>query len=94
MTELNGVIGGYPYVNCPNCDLLIEIDALNCCIFRCGIYKQTYTQIPPHSTREECDRLLNTNQIYGCSKPFIIRQVVNPLTPDGHTYIAEKCDYI
>ena len=74
------------FVNCPNCDIMIEIVELNCRIFRCGIYKNNYIQIPPHSTREECDRLIKNNEIYGCGKPFRILQT-------NTKYIIETCDY-
>ena len=74
------------FVNCPNCNIMIEVVELNCCIFRCGIYKINYTQIPSHSTREECDRLNKNNEIYGCGKPFRILQT-------NTKYIIETCDY-
>ena len=84
------------FVNCPHCDILIEVLELNCCIFRCGIYKKQnqgsappfeYIQIPPHSTKEECDRLIKNNEIYGCGKPFRII-----VASSG--YIVEICDYL
>jgi hypothetical protein len=80
----------FRFVNCPNCDIMIEIVELNCRIFRCGIYKINYTQIPPHSTREECDRLIKNNEIYGCGKPFHII----PSSSGKPCYIIESCDYI
>lgn len=57
---------------CPHCDITIQVkkNEINCCIFRCGIYKNNYNQIPPHTKKEECDRLKNNNLIYGCGKPF------------------------
>ena len=70
-------------VYCPNCGMPIEVVELNCSIFRCGIMKDTFEQIPPHSRKEECDRLKKEDLIYGCGCPF---QVVNG--------IAEDCDYI
>ena len=71
--------------NCPHCDMTIEVEEsqLNCKIFRCGIYKNNYTQIPQHSTKIECDILYNTGKIYGCGKPFIY---------DGKN--VKICDYI
>ena len=57
---------------CPNCNTDIEVlkQQTNCRIFRCGIYKRNGNPIPPHTKKEECDRLFNNNLIYGCSKPF------------------------
>jgi hypothetical protein len=28
--------------------------------------------IPPHSTKEECDSLVENKLVYGCAKPFQI----------------------
>ena len=71
-------------INCPNCNICIEIIQLNCRIFRCGIYKDTYIQIPPHLPKKECDLLIETDLIYGCGKPF---KMLDDNTPD-------TCDYI
>jgi hypothetical protein len=92
MTETTHLPKGvYPYVNCPHCDIFIEIIELNCCIFRCGIYKHNYTQIPPHSTKSECDRLIKNHEIYGCGKPFRIRTCGSK---HPYTYKIESCDYV
>ena len=74
-------------IHCPHCNLLIVIDELNCCIFRCGIIKKTGTQIDPHESKEGCDALAQNGEIYGCGKPF--RIIIN-----GTTLIVEKCEYI
>lgn len=66
---------------CPHCGIYIEIEKINCAIFRCGVYKSTGLQIPPHLSKEECDSILN---IWGCSKPFLLNK----------ENILEKCDYI
>ena len=68
-------------INCPHCDMPIIIEELNCGIFRCGIYKDTFKQVDPHLSKEECDKLGDT--IYGCGKPFQYRNNV-----------ISKCDYI
>lgn len=70
---------------CPHCNINIEVlkNQVNCKIFRCGIYKSTGKPIPPHTKKPECDRLVNQNLIYGCSKPF---------TMDGKN--VNICDYI
>ena len=75
-------------ITCPHCDAYLCITELNCCIFRCGIYKKTNEQIDPHLSKEKCDILIETNQIYGCGKPFQI------ITKDDNTWIVQKCDYI
>lgn len=69
---------------CPHCHQMIEIIQLRCRIFRCGIYKENYKQIDPHSSKEKCFQLIKNNQIYGCGKPFLINQSLE----------AEKCDYL
>ena len=61
----------------------VEKKQLNCKIFRCGIYKKTGKQIPPHSKKTICDNLAKNNLIYGCGKPFIYKD----------DYV-EPCDYI
>ena len=57
---------------CPHCSVMIEITALNCGIFRCGIYKDNGLQINPHMSKEECDKI--KDDIYGCGNPF---QIIN-----------------
>ena len=73
---------------CPHCNIKIEILELNCRIFRCGVYKHNLENINPHLSKEECDKLVEENLIYGCSKPFII------IGESNNIYISEKCDYI
>ena len=57
-------------VFCPHCNQGIEVIKRNCCIFRCGIMKSDYKQIPPHLPKVECDKLAAEDKIYGCGKPF------------------------
>jgi hypothetical protein len=75
-------------ITCPKCNDILIISELNCYIFRHGIYKKTNEQIDPHLSKEKCDILIETNQIYGCGKPFKI------IIQDDNTLIIEKCDYI
>ena len=70
-------------VQCPTCNIYIEILELNCKIFRCGMYKNSFTQIPPHLEKSECEQLVLYDLIYGCGHPF---KIVN-----GIPYV---CDYI
>lgn len=76
----------YPlFVECPHCRATIEVEKLNCCIFRCGIYKKDNTQIPPHLPKPECDRLFAAGLIHGCGRPFRY---------DMDTRAVVICDYI
>lgn len=71
-------------IECPHCQQLIWIEQLNCRIFRHGVFKNSYEQIPPHSSKQDCDNWSEQNLIYGCGKPFKIQE-------DGVVVI---CDYI
>ncbi len=57
-------------LSCPHCGIHIEIAEINCGIFRCGIYKTTGQQLPPHLSKTSCDALKNADKIWGCSRPF------------------------
>lgn len=74
-------------VNCPYCEQSILILEVNCGIFRCGIYKESWNQLPPHSSKEECERVLSEGLIFGCGGPFQVR-----VDNTGET-VVEKCDY-
>lgn len=69
---------------CPHCGGYIQVakTEINCQIFRHGQYK-TGQAVPPHSSKEVCDRLVASHLVYGCCKP---------LKFDGHTVTI--CDYI
>lgn len=69
-------------IKCPNCSRFIEVLELNCRIFRCGVFMDTYQQLHPHSSKEECEQAVKDGLIFGCGKPF---EVI-----DG---IALRCDY-
>ena len=75
-------------VICPNCDELVMIHELNCCIFRHAILIKTEQQIDPHSSKEVCEELLKSGKIYGCGKPFKI-----VVLEDGK-WMIQKCNYI
>ena len=70
---------------CPYCNLLIQVkkNEIACKIFRHGFFKDKNQQVPPHASKEICDRLVEENKIYGCGKPFRF---------DGKG--VEKCGYI
>jgi len=73
------------YISCPHCHLLCEIKKsdINCGIFRHAVFKQNMQFVPPHASKEECERWLENDLVFGCAKPFKF---------DGSK--AEKCDYI
>jgi len=78
-------------LSCPHCNggIIVQRNELNCRIFRHGVYLNMQP-MNPHTPKEECDRLVQTNQIIGCGKPF---RVINE--PNGtDKLIAVKCDYI
>ena len=77
---------------CPHCGGLIDIsqNETNCRIFRHGVLKDTFKQINPHANKYECDKYLLNNTIYGCGKPFILKQC----SKEGYHFIIEKCGYI
>lgn len=70
-----------PYESC-NQYIMIFKHELNCCIFRHAVDK-SYKQIHPHASKEECEKLIRNDMIYGCCKPF---RIINEK--------IEKCDYI
>jgi hypothetical protein len=80
--------GDFFKFKCPHCTQELEVHKTetNCCIFRCGIIKQSKTQIPPHTSKPECDRLRNNGLIYGCARPF-------KFVYSNPNYV-EKCEYI
>jgi DNA-directed RNA polymerase subunit RPC12/RpoP len=59
-------------VTCPHCQVKMIILELNCKIFRHGVYKSNFQQIDSHMDKNECERLVSNNLIYGCGKPFRI----------------------
>jgi len=58
------------FVQCPYCDTVIEVEAVNCAIFTCGVLKSTGVQVNPHASRAEIEPLLAQNLIYGCGNQF------------------------
>lgn len=74
-------------IECPHCKGSSYIDQINCGIFRHAVYKHNNEPIPPHTSKEECERLCSQDLIYGCSKPF-------RLVKKEDIYIAVECDYI
>ena len=77
-------------VKCPHCKADVIIEEINCSIFRHGIYKHNLQQIDPHLNKIKCDDLINNNEIYGCGKPFRIKNI----NTSTNEWISEVCDYI
>ena len=76
-------------INCPSCNATILIDKseINCKIFRHGVMKESGKQIDPHLSKDNCDKLVKDNRIYGCGKPF-------KLEFNGFEWQAMHCEYI
>lgn len=70
-------------IPCPHCDLFIHIESINCMIFRHAAFKANGMHVSPHLPREECERLVSTNLVDGCCKPFRF---------DG--ILVSKCEYV
>jgi hypothetical protein len=75
-------------VTCPHCQIPVEIEQLNCRIFRHGTLKHNGQQINPHETKEVCDYFVDNNMIYGCGKPFQI------IENEKKELVAIICGYI
>tara|TARA_Y100000816_G_C25689659_1_gene364905 strand:+ start:227 stop:520 length:294 start_codon:yes stop_codon:yes gene_type:complete len=73
------------YIQCPHCNAYCSIhkDDIRCTIFRHAVYKKDFSFVHPHATQDECEYLVDTNQVYGCGKPFIF---------NGN--FIKKCGYI
>lgn len=71
---------------CPHCNgtIMVFQGELNCRFFRHGVYRNSGEPIPPHASKEECERLVAANLINGCGKPFRITDSME----------AVICDYI
>jgi hypothetical protein len=75
---------------CPHCGGCVQVmeGELKCHIFRHGVLKESGTQMNPHETKAECDRLVALGLIFGCGKPFRV------IYQEDRTAIAVACDYI
>ena len=77
---------------CPHCEqvVVVNVRETNCCIFRHAALKSDATkQIDPHTPKEECDRLVLEDLVYGCAKPFqLVKQA------DNESFVVQECGYI
>lgn len=76
--------------NCPNCDgtIIVQINEVNCLIFRHGVYSQGHKigqPINPHETKENIDKMVDEKLIDGCGKPIQMNQ--------NHTKVY-SCSYV
>jgi len=76
-------------IQCPHCLAWIEIESINCAIFRHAVYKQGLTGINPHMSKIDCENLVNNDLVYGCGKPF---KLIG--TDKNGEYQAIICGYI
>ena len=63
---------------CPHCfeEVLVYPNEVNCSIFRHAVFISEGGAIPPHSSKEVCERLVEEGKVYGCGKPFrLFKQV-------------------
>ena len=74
-------------VKCPNCQVEIIIEEINCRIFRHAVNKATGEQMNPHASKAECDDAVSKDTVYGCAGPFM-------LDLSGNEWVAVSCDYI
>ena len=74
-------------ITCPHCNNPVLIEQLNCKIFRHAVLKNTNQQINPRASKDECNKYISNDLVYGCGKPFKIIEY-------NQQYKAEICDYI
>jgi hypothetical protein len=56
---------------CPWCSTSIQIVAVNCNVYRCGQFKDTGDQLPPHMPEKESEELKES--YWGCGKPITLQ---------------------
>lgn len=83
--------GNYTVV-CPHCREYVWIEETRCAIFRHGVFKHNGEQMPPHASKEECERWVAHGEILGCGRPF--RVVVAQKATEDAPFEAIVCDYI
>jgi hypothetical protein len=75
-------------IECPHCQTFVLIEEIYCGIFRHGQYKDGYKFVEPHMSENDCKRLLESDLVYGCMKPFRI------VKKSKNEYNVEICGYI
>lgn len=58
--------------SCPHCGLICIVHSsdIRCTIFRHAVFKKNLEFVPPHASKEECERWIDQGLVYGCAKPF------------------------
>jgi hypothetical protein len=57
--------------------------AVNCGVFRHGVWRDSGMQLPPHASRSTCEAAVASGRLDGCGRPF--RLLLNGVT--------EMCGY-
>jgi hypothetical protein len=75
---------------CLHCEeyFIINRNEFNCKILRHAVYKHNMEPINPHLPKDDCDRLVKEDLVYGCAKPLMIIQKNN------EDFNVEICNYI
>lgn len=60
------------YFKCPHCELLCQVprSEIRCTVFRHAVFKKSGEFVPPHAEKEECERWIREDLVWGCAKPF------------------------
>jgi len=79
------------YGTCAHCggSIVVARSEVACKIFRHAVYKADGQPIPPHSTKNECDRLVAAGLIWGCGGPL---RLIDGL--GGASFIFLPCEYL
>lgn len=75
---------------CLHCEeyFIINKNEFNCKILRHAVYKHNMEPINPHLSKDDCDKLVKEDLVYGCAKPLMIIQKNN------EDFNVEICNYI
>ena len=74
-------------ITCPHCGGGVFVEQINCGIFRHASLKANLSQVNHHMGKEELDKLIEDDIIWGCGKPF----KVDIIDKGFNVY---ECDYI
>ena len=79
----------YVYFSCPHCNggILVLKSEIACKIFRHGTYSKgplTGHPIGPHESKENIDKMIKDQSIYGCGKPFQISYDLKSVSECGY----------
>lgn len=75
---------------CPQCsDYVMTHKNDICCTIYChAVYKSSFQQIGPHTSKQVCDQLKANDEVYGCTKPFRF------YLQNDNSYVVDVCGYI